>query len=199
MASGRGQATPITVMILTSIVIVIGLGLIAYVNSMLSSYRAISSSSNVVAQLSSSTLVYIEHHEVANATDSLVYLGIGDITGRVIRYYVLVLPSTGGPPPAMVDWRVVDPPGVSYGFGIASSHSILLYAGNGIYMPLDSLYPSLKGERRLAWLLFGPGYSEPYLVRLELHWANKVQPFYIIVLARIGNGYYEVARLYVLG
>ncbi len=198
----RSQAAPLTVLILTSAVVVIGLGLIAYVNGLISVYQEQALSATLLSRLTAATMAYIEHYY--NETVGLryylyTYVGVANIEGMQIRYYFLIIPAEQTPGNLIdVDITPIDPQTATTGVANnVNASNIYLYAGNGMYMTLAQLYPDLPELQDLPWVLFGPGYSKPYLVELTSVWENDLPSVYIIVLVQLNDSYYEVARLYV--
>ena len=198
----RSQAAPLTILIITSAVVVIGLGLIAYVNSLIGMYQQQALSATLLSRLTADTMAYVEHYynETAGLRYYLyTYLGIANIEGMQIRYYFLIIPSTTTNGVLIdVDIAAVDPQTAPVGVQQdVNASNIYLYAGNGMYMTLAQLYPDLPQLQDLPWVLFGPGYSKPYLVEVTSVWENELPSVYIVVLVKLDENYYEVGRLHV--
>ena len=198
----RSQAAPLTILIITSAVVVIGLGLIAYVNSLIGMYQEQALSATLLSRLTAATMAYVEHYynETAGLRYYLyAYTGIANIEGMQIRYYFLVIPANRTQANLIdVGINAVDPQTAQVGVEQdVNASTIYLYAGNGMYMTLAQLYPDLPQLQDLPWVLFGPGYTEPYLVEITSVWENELPPIYLVVLVKLSDSYYEVGRLFV--
>ena len=91
----RSQAAPITVMIITAVIVILGLALISYITGILSSHRESQALMDFIVQVQSSTYMYVEQQMPSNTGGWIAYLGLLSFNPiePVIRYYLLVLPS----------------------------------------------------------------------------------------------------------
>ena len=186
----KGQASPIVVMLLASVVVILGLGLIGYVVSLISSQQARTSLYDYLLSVQSSTYVYVESVWGSGSTYT-VDIGVINIGGEPLRYELLVVP---------VDWSLT-------GFTLTSVavrdpyYSLL----NPVTVDCGRVYVFERGYADVAGLyglaacqLYTLRYigGRPHLVEMVVQ-VSEPRPLLVIVMVEVEGNYYEVGRLVV--
>ncbi len=188
------QASPIVVMIVASVIVVLGLGLVSYVVSLMAAQQARISLQDFIYDLQTSTLAYVEY---AEPDLSRVYVGLLNYRGGPVTYYLLVLPADGNASAVSLTVALRDPARGTLAPVSVPCARVHVFARG--FMPVSDYYAGAGLTTcQLYPVRFLPE-GRPYMVEIGVAWASGLEPLplNVFVLVGVGGDYYEVARLVV--
>ncbi len=192
----RSQASPIVVMLLTSVIVILGLGLISYVVSLISSQQARMNLQSFVYNIQTTTILYPEKVEV---NGSIVDAYIGIINGRGVPIAYRIMAVTPGYEAVLItNASVLDPPEPVTAEDAPCSR---VYVFENGFADIYGLSRGASGVRcTLYTVRVDPLTSagRPVLLYLRLDTsslASTPDRLYVILFVETAGSYYEVSRL----
>ncbi len=189
----KAQASPIVVMIITSVVVILGLALISYVTSLISTQQARASLQAHVFEIQSNLVVYPEY---VSPDLTRIYIGVLTLQAQPLRLYILAVPVDGNISAATVtNVTVRDPVQEQADTVAASCNDILIFSQT--FIPLTDYYRLPPDTTCNLYAFTYQPQGRPYAVEIDVEWAPNIEPRLLTVylFIRVGDAYYEAARL----
>ena len=177
--SGRGQGSLISVTLLVSAALILGIALASYANSVLSEANLKREKNNLPQKETSITIIYDEYDD----NDS-VYLGVIRIDGSPGLYYYLVVNGSGT---SCSDLDIFE--GVASSTGVPA-YDVYLMDEQGGHFPISIL---VGQDAKVPLHAFSvPAGGKPYLIKVTFDPETTCKC--VVFFTKIGDEYYEVGR-----
>jgi len=193
--SVKAVVNPLIVVVLISVVLILGWGLLSMTVNYLSVVRLEQQLHSFVNEISSDTHFYIE---ALSSSESVytVYVGLLRVSGIPTVYYLCVLNQSNNMPVENVAVEIL------YDEGYRDANSMMVESDNMYVLSQIARYMPLSAEtgvRNVTLYIINFTGQEPLSIKINVRVeAVDQQPkLTLILLVPYGQKYYEVKRLYV--
>jgi len=190
----KGVVNPLVTVVLISIILVLGWGLLGMTVNYLSIVRSEQQLYTFINMISSDTYFYIEALSSSESTYT-AYVGLLRASNTPITYYLCILNQTNSKPIENVNVEV------SYGETYQDAESMIVGSDNVYILSQIARYTPLSanvGVRDVVlYTVNYTGLDSPLSVKIEVEDGDQQPRLVLVLLIPYGQKYYEVKRLYV--
>jgi len=190
----RGVVNPLVAVVLISIILMLGWGLLGMTVNYLSIVRSEQQLYAFVNRISTDTYFYIE--ALFSKPKHTAYVGLLRASNIPTTYYLCILNQTNGKPVENVDV------GISYDRGYRDAGSVTVESDNIYILSQMARYMPLSAEVKVSdvtlYTINYTGLDLPLSIRIEVEDVDQQPKLVLVLLVPYGQKYYEVKRLYIV-
>lgn len=193
--SAKGVVNPLVAVVLISIILVLGWGLLGMTISYLSIVRSEQQLYIFVSRISSDTYLYIEALSSSESTYT-AYVGLLRASGIPTTYYLCILNQTDSRP---IEDENIDVE-ISYDEGYRDASCVTVESDNIYILSQIARYTPLSAEVGVSNVtLYMVNFTslEPLSIKVEVEDVDQQPKLMLVLLVPYGQKYYEVKRLYI--
>lgn len=193
--SAKGVVNPLVAVVLISIILVLGWGLLGMTISYLSIVRSEQQLYIFVSRISSDTYLYIEALSSRESTYT-AYVGLLRASGIPTTYYLCILNQTDSRP---IEDENIDVE-ISYDEGYRDASCVTVESDNIYILSQIARYTPLSAEVGVSNVtLYMVNFTglEPLSIKVEVEDVDQQPKLMLVLLVPYGQKYYEVKRLYI--
>jgi len=193
--SVRGVVNPLVTVVLISIILVLGWGLLGMTVNYLSIVRSEQQLYTFIERISSDTYFYIE---VLSSSEStyIAYVGLLRASGTPTTYYLCILNQTDSRP---IEDENIDVK-IFYDGGYRDASSVIVESNNIYILSQMARYTPLSAGVEVSTVtLYMVNFTglEPLSIKVEVKDVDQQPKLVLVLLIPYGQKYYEVKRLYI--
>jgi len=194
-ASVKGVINPLVTVVLISIILVLGWGLLGMTVNYLSIVRSEQQLYIFVSRISSDTYLYIEALSSRESTYT-AYVGLLRASGIPTTYYLCILNQTDSRP---IEDENIDVE-ISYDEDYRDASCVTVESDNIYILSQIARYTPLSAEVGVSNVtLYMVNFTslEPLSIKVEVEDVDQQPKLMLVLLVPYGQKYYEVKRLYI--